>query len=551
MWYTVQPGDSAYLIAQKFDLPIQQLLSANQLTDNTLYPGQKLFIPIQVSKVITYVVQQGDSLFKIAKRYNTTVESIYMLNRLQSMNLYIGQRLVIPQYTEAVVTSASANIRSGPGTSHSILQTVVATARLPVLETDNDWIRVSLHNGKTGWISRNLVNIRVYDGAKPILEIVGFYTLQEGPALPGSFRAFADNTTLISELPLFMYRFEQNNPTSIEKFGEFTDNEVEMLVSLAHRNNTMILPVVHNLLYGAGGQEASKAVVSKVVATQASRRAAIENIIALIGRFSFDGVNIDIEDVYMEDSGKLSLFYTELGSAMRTRGYFLSASVPSRIRDYPPFNPFSDPFDYSAIGAAVDQFIVMLYNEHGWPGSGPGPVVSSGWMTKVVGYTLSKVPASKVVAAISVFGFDFNITTGKNTYATYAMAAELAKRYNKSIIFDQETLTPMFAYTDESGNKHEVWFENSESIIAKLRLAWQLGISGVALWRLGMEDPGVWSRIASEIEVKRAVSFLSVTSALKFDCQIDHCLAFSVTLFKNIWKYYAAIECCARLSALV
>jgi spore germination protein YaaH len=153
----------------------------------------------------------------------------------------------------------------------------------------------------------------------------------------------------------------------------------------------------------------------------------------------------------------------------------------------------------------VDQFIVMLYNEHGWPGSGPGSVVSSGWMTKVLGYTLTKVPASKVVAAISVFGFDFNLTTGRNTYVTYAMAADLARRYNKTVIFDQDTLTPMFAYEDEQGNKHEVWFENSDSIIAKMRLAWREGISGVALWRLGMEDPGVWRRISEEIVVKRII----------------------------------------------
>src|SRR5690606_26418542 len=178
--------------------------------------------------------------------------------------------------------------------------------------------------------------------------------------------------------------------------------------------NIIILPDVHNLLYESRGQEASRAVVSAMVATPQTRSTAINNIIALIDRFGFDGVNIDIEDVYMEDSGRLSQFYTELGSAMRARGYFLSASVPSRIRDYPPFNPFSDPFDYSAIGAAVDQFIVMLYNEHGWPGSGPGPVVSSGWMNKVIGYTLTKMPAGKVVAAISVFGFDFDLATGRN-----------------------------------------------------------------------------------------------------------------------------------------
>lgn len=503
MWYTVQTGDSLFSIAQKFGISTRQLTTANQILDSTITPGQLLFIPIQVSKVITYTVQPGDTLFKIARQYNTLVESIMVLNRLTSPNLDVGQRLVIPQYTEAVVNVGRANVRSGPSTTSTVVTTLSSGSKLPVTEATRDWLRVTLHNGNPGWISRNLVNFRTYDGSKPIQNIIGFYTLSEGPALPGSFRSFADNTTRLTEVPLFMYRFDRNNPTTIAKFGQFPDSDVEMLVSIAHRNNIMILPVVHNLLYESGGQDASRQVVKTMVATRESRATAISNIVALIDRFGFDGVNIDIEDVFMEDSQRLSLFYVELSRALKSRGYFLSASVPSRIRDYPPFNPFSDPFDYATIGAAVDQFIVMLYNEHGWPGSGPGPVVSSGWMTKVIAYTITKMPASKVAAAISVFGFDFNLTTGRNTYASYAAAADLAKRYNREIIFDRDTLTPMFDYTDEQGNKHEVWFENADSIIAKTRLAWQMGISGVALWRLGMEDPALWPRISSDIVVRR------------------------------------------------
>lgn len=502
MWYTVQQGDSLYSIAQKFGITVKQITDANQLTDSSVTVGQRLFIPVSVSKVIIYTVQSGDTLYKLSQKYNTTTESIMVLNHLNSTALSVGQRLIIPQYTEIVVTADRANIRSGPGTNYSILTSVVKTARLPVTATEPGWIKVRLHNGKQGWISRSLGSFRVYDGSKPIMGIVGFYTLQEGPTLPGSFRSFADNTSQLSEVPLFMYRFSSSNPTTIEKFGEFPDSDITLLVSIAHRNNIMMIPVIHNLLYTTG-RDTSRETVKTMVATPQSRSTAIGNIIGLIQRFDFDGVNIDIEDVYMEDSGRLSAFYTELGTEMRSKGYFLSASVPARIRDYPPFNPFSDPFDYAAIGAAVDQFIVMLYNEHGWPGSGPGPVVSSGWMAKVVGYTITKMPPSKVVAAISVFGFDFNLTTGKNTYVTYQAASDLAKRYNKNIIFDQATLTPMFSYQDEQGNQHQVWFENKDSIVAKTRLAWQMGISGVALWRLGMEDPAVWPQIADEIVVKR------------------------------------------------
>ncbi|MTI65790.1 MAG: glycosyl hydrolase, partial [Firmicutes bacterium] len=238
------------------------------------------------------------------------------------------------------------------------------------------------------------------------------------------------------------------------------------------------------------------------VSSKENRTALILNIIELIEKYNYDGINIDIEDVFIEDSENLSLFYKELGEALDKKGYILSASVPSRVSDE-PFNPFSDPFNYDAIGKAVDEFVVMLYNEHGWPGSGPGPVVSIGWMERVLKYTITKMPREKVVAAVSVFGFDFNLTTGKNTYVTYQGAMDLAKKYGKEVIFDEETKTPTFSYVDEEGNEHEVWFENAESIYAKIQLAWKLGIKGIALWRLGMEDEEIWPMLKEDVVVKK------------------------------------------------
>jgi len=129
--------------------------------------------------------------------------------------------------------------------------------------------------------------------------------------------------------------------------------------------------VVHNLLYRPGGTTLAKNVVKTLVSDPRNRNAFALNLVNLIERYGFDGVNIDIEDVFIEDSDNLSLLYTEISEVLRPRGYFFSASVPSRVSDE-PFNPFSDPFNYSVIGRAVDEFVVMLYNEFGWPGSPPG-----------------------------------------------------------------------------------------------------------------------------------------------------------------------------------
>ncbi len=502
MMYIVRPGDTLYSIALQFGVTADQLMQANGLRSDVIFIGQGLYIPEFRQPQSVYTVQSGDSLFKIAQRFNTTVESIIALNNLTGTALSVGQRLRIPLYSEAIVNVNTANIRSGPGTNTNVIAVMVRGAKLPVTDSTPEWYRVRLHNGNQGWISRGLVTFRVYGGEKPITEIVGFYTLAEGPALPSSYNSFVNNTGVISSLPLFLYRISANNPTQIEKFGQFTDQDIRTLVAIAHRNNVMIMPVIHNLLYRPGGTTLAKNVVKVLVSDPRNRSAFIQNVINLIETYGFDGVNIDIEDVFLEDSAGVSALYTELGTALRNKGYFLSASVPARVSDE-PFNPFSDPFNYSAIGSAVNQFVAMLYNEHGWPGSGPGPVVSIGWMERVLRYTISKMPRQKVVAAVSVFGFDFNLTTGRNTYVTYSMAMDLARRYNRTVIFDEETQTPMFSYTDADGNDHEVWFENAASILAKIRLAWELGISGIALWRLGMEDPGIWTMLNRDVVVRK------------------------------------------------
>lgn len=451
---------------------------------------------------MVYVVKPGDSLFSISRRFNTIIESIIVLNNLTNTSLSVGQRLRIPLYTEVIVRVDRANIRNRPNLGAAVIASMVRTARLPVTGAFEDWYRVRLHDGTTGWVSRTVVSLRVHDGSKPIIENVGFYTLAEGPSLPSSFNSFVNNTAQLSQVPLFMWRISSANPTVVEKFGQFTDQDIRTLVAIGHRNNIKMMPVIHNLLYRPGGTTLAKNVIKVLVSDPRNRAAFIQNVINLIEAFDFDGVNIDIEDVFIEDSKGVSALYTELGAALKRRGYFLSASVPARIRDQ-PFNPFSDPFEYAPIGRAVDQFIVMLYNEHGWPGSGPGPVVSSGWMERVLNYTISKMPKEKIVAAVSVFGFDFNLTTKRNQYVTHEAAINLARRYNKTVIFDQETLTPMFAYTDGQGNEHEVWFEDAASIRAKANIAWRLGIGGLALWRLGMEDPAIWSMFARDIVVKR------------------------------------------------
>ena len=102
--YTVTAGDSLYSIARRFNTSVDNIKKANNLTSNNLSIGQKLIIPEineeigntpNSSNNLTYIVKSGDSLYSIAKRYNTTVDDIKKLNNLTNNNLSINQQLLI------------------------------------------------------------------------------------------------------------------------------------------------------------------------------------------------------------------------------------------------------------------------------------------------------------------------------------------------------------------------------------------------------------------------------------------------------------------------
>ena len=93
--YTVQKGDSLYSIARKYDTTIDRIKELNNLTTNLLSIGQVLLIPTDTNLETTYTVQKGDSLYSIAKKYDTTVDRLKRLNNLSSNLLSIGQILIV------------------------------------------------------------------------------------------------------------------------------------------------------------------------------------------------------------------------------------------------------------------------------------------------------------------------------------------------------------------------------------------------------------------------------------------------------------------------
>ena len=98
-YYTVKSGDTLWSIAKKFGISVSDLKDANGLTSSILRLGQVLIIPIKEVKPLNeniYIVKSGDTLYKIARNYDTTVNEIMRLNGLTSTLISVGQRLSIP-----------------------------------------------------------------------------------------------------------------------------------------------------------------------------------------------------------------------------------------------------------------------------------------------------------------------------------------------------------------------------------------------------------------------------------------------------------------------
>ena len=134
--YTVQSGDSLWGIAKKFNTTVDAIKNANNLSGNVLSVGQVLQIPTtnsqpnQPSSGNIYTVKNGDSLYKIAQTYNTTVDELMRLNNLTSTNLRVGQQLKVPTSSSNTQTPTGTNtyiVKSGD-TLYKIAQIYNTTA---------------------------------------------------------------------------------------------------------------------------------------------------------------------------------------------------------------------------------------------------------------------------------------------------------------------------------------------------------------------------------------------------------------------------------------
>lgn len=315
--------------------------------------------------------------------------------------------------------------------------------------------------------------------------VLGFYTDPEGP-VPGSKETTLKNNKLLDEVAFFWYSFDATGKVVPSGKVDLKTKET------VQKNGSKAYALVHNMnLTGTVGFDANLA--HKVLSNPGIRANLVTNLVNLTTKDGWDGISVDVEKTPPGDRNNFSAFVDELGKALKAKDKVLNISIPAKFVDYPS-DLWSGAYDYAAIGKAADQIILMTYDEHGL-GTTQGAVASEGWVDRVIKFAVGKIPKEKIVMGLPVYSFDWG--TNKPTmpdYLSYAQTLERAKKHGVEIQTDPNAKVPQFSYT-ANGVRHEVYFENVASLRAKMDDALKHKLHGVAIWRLGMEDPAIWDQL--------------------------------------------------------
>lgn len=99
--YIVKRGDTLYSIARDNNISVAELKQLNNLSNNTIYIGQQLLLKPQFEEEKPndndnlYIVQKGDNLYSISRKFNISVDTIKRLNKLNSNDIFVGQQLIL------------------------------------------------------------------------------------------------------------------------------------------------------------------------------------------------------------------------------------------------------------------------------------------------------------------------------------------------------------------------------------------------------------------------------------------------------------------------
>jgi len=268
----------------------------------------------------------------------------------------------------------------------------------------------------------------------------------------------------------------------------------EPIINACHEQGVAPVMVVTNLGESGGfDSELAHTILGSNILQQTLR----DNILSIMEEKGYRGLDLDLEYIFPYDRVAYNNFLEFMRQAMHDNGYFITTAVAPKIETNQP-GLLYEGHDYAFHGKTADHVIIMTY-EWGYTYSPPMAVAPLNQVKKVLDYAVTQIPPGKIFMGIPNYGYVWNIPFISGTAATAignVEAVDIARDNNAAIEYDLRAQSPNFNYYLQE-QAHEVWFEDANSIYAKLVTAYDYNLGGVSYWTINRYFPQNWMVLSS------------------------------------------------------
>ncbi|MBW8858771.1 MAG: polysaccharide deacetylase, partial [Caulobacter sp.] len=247
-------------------------------------------------------------------------------------------------------------------------------------------------------------------------------------------------------------------------------------------NHPAVLPLVHNSANAAFNGPLADA----LLANPQARAKLIAGLADLAVKRGYGGYVFDLENLSPAGLANYPKLLAEARVAFKPQGREVWVTAPFDGQGWP----------LKALQDASDTLVLMAYDQH-YGGGDPGPNAGQDWYEGELAKRFAKLDPARTIMALGAYGYDWTLNkAGKavaGSPATFHEAIRNAQDAGATIDMDDDALNPTYDYVDDSGDSHEVWFLDATTLFNQVKVTDAWKPRGYGLWRMGMEDPGVWS----------------------------------------------------------
>ncbi len=391
---------------------------------------------------------------------------------------------------QTVTVKKDTAIRYRGGIKSEILTKIPKDTVLRLLDEGEDWDQVATDDGYIGYIQKKKVSsadtINYERDFKA--EAYSYLTMDEPVNLAWHQVTSTDANSYFADAVQNMTGVNVISPTWFSVSDN--DGNVSSLASgeyvmQAHEKGLKVWGLVDNF---------SENMSTTTVLSKTSSRQNLENhLVTYALKSGLDGINIDFESL-SEDVGIHFLqFLRELSIQCHENNLVLSV-------DNPVPEDFTSHYDRTEQGKVVDYVIIMGYDEH-YVGSDAGSVASLPWVEQGVKDTLAEVPAKRTILAIPFYTRLWKTTDG-GALTSEAIGMDQAQQViseNGAETYWDKTTSQNYGTYEGDGATYQIWLEDAQSVAEKVKLISKYELAGVAEWKLGFENSGIWSVITENL----------------------------------------------------